>query len=172
MDLYKIAFKSPDGRQQAAFAEGPEAHTVSAIFGKVTDGLAVEAVTLVDPDAWFTTDREGLMVRGEDGEDVEYEEPFVVDDDSGLAFFGSDSAQALVVQAGVDAGYGHIADQIAATRLDKDDLARIADALQLAWDNANAGSHKNRDRAVRSVLKGMAGAYSDTLAKVEALLER
>lgn len=164
MTLSKIGIKH-DGRQQVVFSADD-----FAVLALEKAGLFVESVVEVPDDDWYTTDREGLMVKGEDGVDVEFEGPILSTDNA--AIFGSESAQTLIEDAGVDAGYQQVADEIAANAdaLDRDDYAAIAVALQLAWDNANAGSHKNRDRAVRQVLGGMRDSYGRTLEKVERRL--
>lgn len=53
-----------------------------------------------------------------------------------------------------------------------DDWARTADALRIAWNNALETSRTNRDPAIAAVMQGMAGAYSQTLEKVEAILDQ
>lgn len=76
------------------------------------------------------------------------------------------------IQAGVDEGYQQVADRIAVERvLNEDDLARIANALRLAWSAGVHNAHKVHDRDMATVMQGMAASYNQTLEKVERLLD-
>lgn len=80
--------------------------------------------------------------------------------------------RSLSADKAIDEGYAeHIAEMRAREALDANDYAAMAVALKMAWQNAIDGSRKNRDENVRDLLKSIAGSYSATLAKVEALLE-
>lgn len=99
---------------------------------------------------------------------------------NGYLFYVRSLDKERIVQAGVDAGYNEVVEQIRAAAesaeieaiaaLDEDDFARIANALRLAWSTGLYKANKVQDQDMRSVMQGMAGSYSQTLEKVEAIL--
>ena len=170
MALFSLNIEA-EGRQQVVFVEADGfAADVRDAFAEATDGVTVTNVQTVDDDAWYSTDREGIMVTQEEG-DVEYAEPILSTED--LTAWGSDSARSLIEDAGVSEGYRQVAAEVAgkAVALDEDDLARVANALRLAITNGMHAASKVRDQDMSAVIVGMTGSYRQTLAKVEGMLD-
>lgn len=179
MALLQIGVKA-EGRQQVVFTLDNEHDAAEALESQ---GLFVEYVRPVADDKWFTTDREGIMVTLEEG-DVEFPEPIMQFPVSEVSVYGSESASDLLTQAGVSKGYGEVVADIKArgmgfpdrkvvdaSTLDEDDLARIATALKIAWQNGLDTAAAQKDPDMAEVQRGMAGSYSQTLDKVERLLD-
>lgn len=137
MALWKVNF-TVGGRMQVAFVEGPDTGSafardrVRASFDVATaDRVKVTGVRVLEDDEWFATDRDGVMVTTEEG-DVEFGEPILQTEK--ITVWGSESAQEMLVEAGVDEGYQQVADEAALAAPESDDDVVVGALTKDAWD--------------------------------------
>lgn len=167
MALFKVDFTA-EGRMQYVFVEG--ASEDAARMAVEEFAVEVTGIRYQPLSSTYQSDSGSLMVEAgqpgaEDGVDVEY--GFIGHSQGNGAIYGSESAQTLLEDAGVSEGY---ADKERGG-LDEDDLARIANALRLAFDTGLHNAGKVHDRDMAEIMRGMAKSYGQTLSKVERMLD-
>ena len=177
MAVFKVDYGMADGRMGHVFVGDNDTlsgeqvrRLVGEFFPRVGNATRVptQGITGAKSDG-SPADPDTLIINTEDGVWTTYTLLTQWPDDE-AEMFGTDSDRERMLEAGVDRGYEqHIAEM--QSRLDEDDLARIATALKIAWQNGISSAQGQVDPDMAEVMKGMAGSYSQTLEKIERMLD-